>query len=158
MSRMPSTSPASLTHPPAGILAGVAAGSGGWLTEYSGNLPVPGNIKPEEFDAFSSFILVDELCRCGSGGVLYSLIGGFGIGLPPVIHFGSEELKQKVVPPCLTGEKRICLAITEPEGGSDVANLVTKAVLSEDKTHYLVTGAKKVSSCAELLGLSHLPH
>ena len=44
---------------------------------------------------------------------MYGLAGGFGIGLPPVMHFGSEEFKARIVGPCLRGEKRICLAITE---------------------------------------------
>lgn len=44
---------------------------------------------------------------------MYGIVGGFGIGLPPVLHFGSDELKQRIVPPCVKGEKRICLAITE---------------------------------------------
>lgn len=76
-----------------------------------------------------SFIVTDELCRCGSGGtsakeavhytpaeqslgVVWGLLGGLGIGLPPVIHFGSEEMKERVVAPVLRGEKRICLAIS----------------------------------------------
>jgi alkylation response protein AidB-like acyl-CoA dehydrogenase len=42
------------------------------------------------------------------------------------------------------GEKRICLAITEPSGGSDVANLTTTAVKTEDGKHYIVNGEKKV--------------
>ncbi|KAI5476162.1 hypothetical protein MNV49_000380 [Pseudohyphozyma bogoriensis] len=127
----------------AGLLAGIAAGATGWLDEYAKGLPVPGNIDPKEWDSFHNFVLVDELCRCGSGGILYGLIGGFGIGLPPVIHFGSDELKKRVVPPCLAGEKRICLAITEPGAGSDVANLATTAVKSEDGKHYIVNGEKK---------------
>lgn len=45
------------------------------------------------------------------------------IGLPPVINFGSKPLKDKIVGPCLKGEKLICLAITEPWAGSDVANI-----------------------------------
>ncbi|ORY92790.1 acyl-CoA dehydrogenase/oxidase [Leucosporidium creatinivorum] len=127
----------------AGILAGIASGSATWITEYAEGLPIPGNFPPEEWDAFHSFILIDEMCRCASGGIAYGIIGGFGIGLPPVLHFGSEELKKRIVPPCVKGDKRICLAITEPEGGSDVANLVTTAVLSDDKTHYIVNGRKK---------------
>lgn len=75
---------------------------------------------------------------------MYNLIGGFGIGLPPVLHFGSEELKQRVVGPCLRGEERICLAITEPEAGSDVANIVTTAVRDpDDPEYYIVNGVKK---------------
>lgn len=74
---------------------------------------MPGDVPAKSFDAFANFIVIDELCRCGSGGILYGLIGGFGIGIGPVVHFGQEELKQKIIPPCLRGESRICLAITE---------------------------------------------
>ncbi|KAJ1563863.1 hypothetical protein HK405_000483, partial [Cladochytrium tenue] len=96
-----------------GLLAGIAGGQ--WPGELS-PYPPPVGIKPEEFDQFHMFIIIDELARCGSGGVLWGLCGGLGIGLPPVIHFGSEELKQRIVPACLSGEKNICLAITEPTG------------------------------------------
>jgi alkylation response protein AidB-like acyl-CoA dehydrogenase/predicted heme/steroid binding protein len=94
-------------------------------------------------DPFTNFIFGDELARCGSGGVLWGTLGGLGIGLPPILKFGSEELKQKVAPDCLAGKKFICLAITEPSGGSDVANITTEAKLSDDGEHYIVNGEKK---------------
>ena len=56
---------------------------------------------------------------------------------------GTEELKNRVVKDCLTGQKIICLAITEPYAGSDVANLQTTAKLSEDGKYYIVNGEKK---------------
>lgn len=56
------------------------------------------------------------------------MFGGLSIGLPPVINFGSPALQDKVVRDCLNGTKFICLAITEPYAGSDVANIRTKAV------------------------------
>ncbi|GAA6027308.1 hypothetical protein JCM8097_002579 [Rhodosporidiobolus ruineniae] len=126
-----------------GILAAVAAGAGEWPTEYAPDVPVPGGINPDEWDAFHNLILVDELSRCGSGGILYGLIGGFAISIGPILHFGSEELKKRIVPALLKGEKRSCLAITEPEGGSDVANIVTTATKSSNGSHYLVSGSKK---------------
>ncbi|KAF9426462.1 hypothetical protein BGZ94_006489 [Podila epigama] len=98
-------------------------------------------VPPEEFDAFHSFVISDELSRCGSGGVLWGLFGGLGIGLPPIIKFGSEELKHRIVPECLAGRKTICLAITEPSAGSDVANLTT--VANEAQDGYIVNGEKK---------------
>eukprot|EP01126_Amoeba_proteus_P021521 TRINITY_DN2187_c0_g2_i7.p1 TRINITY_DN2187_c0_g2~~TRINITY_DN2187_c0_g2_i7.p1 ORF type:complete len:306 (+),score=48.73 TRINITY_DN2187_c0_g2_i7:832-1749(+) len=52
-------------------------------------------------------------------------------------------MKQKVVPPCLQGKKVICLAVTEPWGGSDVANLKTTAVKTPDGKNYVVNGEKK---------------
>ncbi|GAA6002561.1 hypothetical protein JCM10207_001183 [Rhodosporidiobolus poonsookiae] len=126
-----------------GILAAVAAGGTGWPTEYAQGIPVPGGIDPSEWDAFHNLVLVDELSRCGSGGIIYGLLGGFAISIGPILHFGSEELKKRIVPALLRGEKRSCLAITEPEGGSDVANIVSEARKSEDGKGYVVNGQKK---------------
>lgn len=74
---------------------------------------------------------------------LTSLETGLGIGLPPITKFGSEELKRKILPDCLAGRKHICLAITEPYAGSDVANIRTEAKLSDDGSYYIVNGEKK---------------
>ena len=71
------------------------------------------------------------------------IVEGLQIGLPPIINFGSKALQDKVCGPCLRGEKIICLCITEPTAGSDVANIRCTAKLSEDKTHYVVSGEKK---------------
>jgi len=80
------------------------------------------------------------LARHGaSGGVLASLFS-HNIGLPPVIAHGTHELQQEVVPPVLRGEKVAALAITEPGGGSDVAQLRTTARREGD--HYVVDGEK----------------
>ncbi len=80
------------------------------------------------------------VCACV---VLWGVFGGISIGLPPVIQFGSKELADRVAPKCLHGEAVICLAITEPDAGSDVANLKTTAVKTEDGQHYIVNGSKK---------------
>ncbi|OAJ44746.1 hypothetical protein BDEG_27946 [Batrachochytrium dendrobatidis JEL423] len=68
---------------------------------------------------------------------------GMVIGLPPVIYFGSDSLKQKVIGPVLRGEKRICLSITEPGAGSDVAAIKATAVKTPDGKFYIVNGTKK---------------
>jgi hypothetical protein len=60
----------------------------------------------------------------------------------PVMNFGSEELKRKVVAPVLAGEKFIALAISEAFAGSDVAGLRTTAVKTPDGKHYIVNGTK----------------
>lgn len=98
------------------------------------------SVAPEEWDHFHELILTDELSRCGSGGVVWNLIGGYGIGLPPLYKFGKPALKKRVVPDIIAGRKRICLAITEPDAGSDVANLTTSAKLTPDGKHYIVNG------------------
>ena len=65
------------------------------------------------------------------------------IGLPPVLHFGSKALKDKIIPEVLSGEKKICLAISEPTAGSDVAALKTTAVKSQCGKYWIVNGTKK---------------
>ncbi|KAI1171685.1 acyl-CoA dehydrogenase/oxidase [Nemania sp. FL0916] len=101
------------------------------------------SVSPEQWDLFHEVIVTDELSRAGSGGFVWNMIGGFGIGGPPLVKFGKKALKERIVPGILTGEKRICLAITEPDAGSDVANLTCEAKLSEDGKHYIVNGEKK---------------
>ncbi len=92
---------------------------------------------------FHKLAWVEELMRAGSGGLAASL-GSLDIGLPPVVRFGSEELKRRIVPPVLAGEKIHALAITEPGGGSDVANLKTRAerVSIGNREYYRINGAK----------------
>jgi len=101
------------------------------------------SVAPENWDLFHEMIVTDELCRPGSGGFIWNVIGGYGIGCPPLVKFGSKALKERILPGILSGDKRICLAITEPDAGSDVANLTCEAKLSEDGKHYIVNGEKK---------------
>lgn len=93
----------------------------------------------EGIDSWHSWITSEELNRIAVGGIPASLMV-HGIGLPPVINWGSEAMKQEVAVPVLAGEKHISLGITEPGGGSDVANLQTTAV--RDGDHYIVNGSK----------------
>jgi len=124
----------------AGWLAGVVGPP--WPTQYVGDR-ILGGVKAEEFDYFHEFIIHDEVSRCGSGGLVWGLFIGLCIGLPPILHFGSDYLKERVCKPCLSGEKIICLCITEPYAGSDVANLQCEAKKTEDGKHYIVNGEKK---------------
>ncbi|MCQ8896398.1 acyl-CoA dehydrogenase family protein [Limnobacter humi] len=92
-----------------------------------------------EGDVFMMLVVTEELLRAGSGGFFSSLMS-HGIALPPIAKWGSEAMKQRIVPDVLRGEKIISLAVTEPGGGSDVANLTTRAVDCGD--HYKVSGSK----------------
>lgn len=67
-------------------------------------------------------------------------MAGSLIGLPPVLNFGSEEIKKKVIPEVLSGQKLICLAISEAFAGSDVAGLKTTARKTEDGKHWIING------------------
>merc|ERR1712070_556815 len=127
-------------------------GERGYLAGLLGMHPYPSqlaggktikSVPPEKWDLFHEMLLTDEMSRCGSGGFVWNVIGGFGIGCPPLVKHGKKELVQRVLPEILNGDKRICLAITEPDAGSDVANLTCEAKLSEDGKHYTVNGEKK---------------
>ena len=92
-----------------------------------------------EGDRFMRIIAMQEIARAGCGGVAAGLFS-HTIGAPPILHRGSEEMKARVLPQILSGEKISALAITEPSGGSDVANLKTTA--RRDGDHYVVNGSK----------------
>ena len=90
-------------------------------------------------DIFHEVVYVEEIIRCGSVGLASSL-GCGSIGLPPVLALGSPEQKERFIPPVVRGEKIAVLGVTEPGGGSDVANLRTRAVRRDDQ--YVVNGTK----------------
>ncbi|MES2884792.1 MAG: acyl-CoA dehydrogenase family protein [Pseudomonadota bacterium] len=90
-------------------------------------------------DLFYMIVLTEELARAGSGGLIASLMS-HGIATPPIAHAGTPAQKARFAAPVLAGDKIAALAITEPGGGSDVANLKTKAV--RDGDDYLVNGSK----------------
>ncbi|MBX3500186.1 MAG: acyl-CoA dehydrogenase family protein [Alphaproteobacteria bacterium] len=99
---------------------------------------------PEEYggvptDPFYRIVVSEELAKAGSGGVNASLMS-HSIGAPPIAALGPDWMKRKVLPEILSGEKISALAITEPSGGSDVANLRTTARREGD--HYVVNGQK----------------
>ncbi|KAL2867747.1 acyl-CoA dehydrogenase family protein [Aspergillus lucknowensis] len=100
-------------------------------------------VKVEDWDYLHTGIYTDELARSGLSGPGASLNAGFAFGIPPIIKYGSKELQEKFLPDLLTGRKRCCIAITEPDAGSDVANITTTATKSKDGKYYIVNGNKK---------------
>ncbi|KAJ4352658.1 hypothetical protein N0V95_004042 [Ascochyta clinopodiicola] len=122
----------------AGLLVPIAFGKT-IPPQYSG-YPIAAGIKPEEWDGFHDFVLWDELIRAGP---IASIFIGLVVGAPPLQKFASSELRTKIFPEILSGEKRICLAVTEPDAGSDVRNVKTTAEKTSDGKHYIVNGNKK---------------
>ncbi len=99
---------------------------------------------PEEYggtpaDLLMHIVLSEEIAMAGSGGVHASLFS-HSIGAPPIANAGSEEMKRRVLPSIIAGEKISALAVTEPSGGSDVAQLRTTAKLEGNE--YVVNGEK----------------
>lgn len=102
----------------------------GYAEEYGG-MPTA--------DPFWAIVSSYELSRPGAGGIIASL-NSHTIGLPPIAALGSEELRARIIPDVISGKKISALAITEPSGGSDVANLQTTA--TKEDGHYIVNGSK----------------
>ena len=96
-----------------------------------------------QFNCFHSLIIAQEIARINARGYYDGLGGGTCIGLPPVIHFGRAEVKERVVKDVLDGKKSHCLAISEAFAGSDVSGIKCTAVKSADGTYWTVNGTKK---------------
>lgn len=90
-------------------------------------------------DKFMNIAYTEEMIRAGSVGLVAGL-GSYSIAMPPVLSMGTEKQKQKFLVPVLKGGKISALGITEPNAGSDVANIRTRAVRNGD--HYIVNGSK----------------
>ncbi|KAJ5650271.1 uncharacterized protein N7484_003994 [Penicillium longicatenatum] len=109
--------------------------------DHAAGLSLPGNVPRDKWDTWCSLILTDELTRVGFVGVVWGLGAGNGIGCPPIAKFGTPEQQRRWLPGVAKGDIRFCLGITEPDAGSDVANIRTTAKREGD--HYIVNGAKK---------------
>lgn len=91
-------------------------------------------------DLLDTIVATEELIQAGGSSGLIAGLMTHGIALPHIVDAGGPDLVDRFVRPTLAGELIGSLAITEPDGGSDVAALTTKAV--RDGDHYVVNGAK----------------
>jgi alkylation response protein AidB-like acyl-CoA dehydrogenase len=110
-----------------------------------GELGFLGLDKPVEYggqggDYFSSLVLAEEIVHARSGGLAMGIAVQTDMAMPPILAFGTEEQKQEWVVPAIRGEKILCLGITEPDAGSDVAGIKTRAVRDGDE--YVISGSK----------------
>jgi acyl-CoA dehydrogenase len=111
-------------------------------------LKYPAELGGQGGDYLHEAVLVEELARIGSGGTAAGIGAHINIATPPIWKFGSEEHKQRYLVPAIKGEKIGALGITEPDAGSDVAALRTKAtrvdggwIVSGEKT-YITNGVR----------------
>jgi acyl-CoA dehydrogenase len=91
-------------------------------------------------DFLSSVVLGEEMARCRSGGVAFSVLVHTDMSSPWLTRFGTEAQKRRYLPGIVKGETVCALGITEPGAGSDMASLATRAVRDGDR--FLLTGAK----------------
>ena len=92
--------------------------------------------------SFVSTLLTCDYISSGTGSFSTAFGAHTGIGTMPITLYGSEEQKQKYVPRLASGEWFGAYCLTEPTAGSDANSGRTKAVLSEDATHYKISGQK----------------
>src|ERR687887_2813034 len=116
-----------------------------WVFTRMGELGFLGLDKPEEYggqggDYYSSLVLAEEIVHSNSGGLAMGVAVQTDMALPPILAFGSEEQKQQWVVPAIKGEKILCLGITEPDAGSDVSGIKTRA--RRDGDDYVINGSK----------------
>jgi acyl-CoA dehydrogenase len=90
--------------------------------------------------AIDTWVIAEEIIQSGGSSGLIASLFTHGIGLPHLIEAGDPALVDRVARPVLAGEKIVSLAITEPDTGSDVAGIRTRAVRDGDE--YVVNGAK----------------
>lgn len=106
---------------------------------------VPAAYGGSELDMIASLIAAEELA-VGSFSVSYG--AHVGIGMEPIVFFGTEAQRKKYLPSMVRGELIGAYALTEPTAGSDAMAIRTKAARSSDGRHYLLTGAKQFISNA----------
>ncbi|HAT70197.1 MAG TPA: acyl-CoA dehydrogenase [Flavobacteriaceae bacterium] len=116
------------------------------IMRKAGELGLLGVAVPEEYDGlgmgFVTTMLVCDYISGATGSIATAFGAHTGIGTMPITLYGNEEQKKKYVPKLATGEWFGAYCLTEPGAGSDANSGKTKAVLSEDGTHYKITGQK----------------
>jgi len=116
-----------------------------WVFLRMGELGFLGLQYPEEYggqacDFLFSIILAEELARCGMAGLQMGVGVHNGMATPPIYKFGTEEQKRRFLVPANRGEKVAALAISEPNAGSDVASIQTRA--RRDGELWVLNGSK----------------
>jgi len=96
-------------------------------------------------------IWADELARCGAGGVAILFFITY-MSLPHILDFGSDFLKESIARPVIAGKAGMAITLTEPTGGSDLANIRTTATKTEDGKHYMINGVKKFITGGQCVG------
>jgi alkylation response protein AidB-like acyl-CoA dehydrogenase len=112
----------------------------------AGELGLLGVAVPEEYGGlgmgFVSTMLVCDYISGATGSFSTAFGAHTGIGTMPITLYGTEEQKKTYVPKLASGEWFGAYCLTEPGAGSDANSGKTKAVLSQDGSHYLITGQK----------------
>ncbi len=115
------------------------------LMKEAGELGILGVSIPEEYDGFgqnfvTSMLAAESMGTAFSFAVAYS--AHTGIGILPILYYGTEEQKKKYVPKLATGDYIGAYCLTESDAGSDPNSGKSKAILSDDEKYYTLNGVK----------------
>jgi alkylation response protein AidB-like acyl-CoA dehydrogenase len=116
-----------------------------WVFNRMGELGFLGLDKPVEYggqggDYYCSLVLAEEMAHAHCGGLAMGVAVQTDMAMPPILKFGTEEQKRQWLVSAISGEAILCLGITEPDAGSDVSGIKTRAVRDGDE--YVITGSK----------------
>jgi alkylation response protein AidB-like acyl-CoA dehydrogenase len=116
-----------------------------WIFTRMGELGFLGLDKPEKYggqggDYFSAMVLGEAIGAANCGGLAMGVAVQTDMAMPPILAFGTEEQKQEWVVPAIKGERILCLGISEPDAGSDVKGIKTRAVRDGDE--FAINGSK----------------
>src|SRR3982075_4349060 len=116
-----------------------------WVFTRMGELGFLGLDKPEQYggpggDYFPAMVLGQASAHANCGGLAMGVAVQTDMAMPPILAFGTEEQKHQWAEPAIKGEKILCLGITEPDAGSDVKGIKTRAVRDGDE--YVINGSK----------------
>jgi alkylation response protein AidB-like acyl-CoA dehydrogenase len=116
-----------------------------WVFARMGELGLLGLSYPEEYggqggDPFCNLVLAEEMVHSNCGGLAMGIAVHTDMATPPIHLFGTEEQKQRYLVPAIAGRRISCLGISEPDAGSDVSGIRTRAVRDGDE--WVINGAK----------------
>jgi len=115
------------------------------IMDKAGELGLLGMSIPEEYGGFGKDLVTSILTtECIGKGHSFAVAWAAhtGIGTLPILYFGTDEQRLKYIPKLSSGEYKGAYCLTEPGSGSDALAARTTAVLSDDKTHYILNGQK----------------
>jgi len=117
------------------------------IVRRMGELGLLGLSMPEQYggqggDYFTNIVLAEEIARAGSGGLLMGLSVHTDMVMPPILEFGTDEQRERYLKAGIAGEEIYALGITEPDAGSDVAAIKTRAVRDESAGEWVIDGSK----------------
>ncbi|MFC0524669.1 acyl-CoA dehydrogenase family protein [Pontibacillus salicampi] len=115
------------------------------MMKRMGDLGFLGVRYPEEvggqgWDYFAAVVLAEELGRCGAGGFPMAVAVQTDMATPPILEFGTREQQERFLKPAILGDKIAAIGISEPNHGSDVANIQTRAYRDGDE--WVINGSK----------------